>query len=1003
MRWRGRRWSALPFSLPVAPAEPTGAAPIVRGDANGDGVISAVDALAVLSSVVGRSLPPGWAADPNGDVDCSGAVTALDALVILSATVGRNVSAFCLGQIMVMSLSVVPDSVDVAEGDSVQLSATPRDSNGDALPGRLVTWASADTLIIRVGSTGMLHGVAVGTALVIAECEGRTDTVTVVVSSGFEPATSLDVTPAEAAVLVGGSVELRAIGRDASGRAVPVQPTWISADTAVARVDSAGRITGVRAGSAWVRAVHEALSDSAWITVAASASPTVVWVGGASGNETGWEDARNWDPGTVPGAADTALVPAGAGFQPIAGTSSPSLAGLVVDEGAVVTVASGRVLTVSGVAQVLGAVGGAGEFVLAGSARVLGTLPAVRVTGSDVTLIGDVSVAAGLTLASDARLTVAGYRLDIGAGFTQTLTNSSRGLTLDSRGGVVVVEGDAHFAVASNHGSATTASNLLAGDLYLHGDLLQTTAYSATGRSFVAAGTRVVFDGSGPQSVSFATPGMTQSHFADVHVANTVGVTLSTNIAVTGRLTLSKEGRLVQSGSLEVAVAGHLPDATTGYQVNRTRVSGSIVMDRPVTFPNAGNHLYIEGGYDLTLAGQQLEVGGNLVQTITNDPTSGLVMTDAQDEVTVNGNATFAVASYNGSATTAGTLPKGVIRVRGHFTQSGAYASSGSSFVSSGTRVVFDGVDVQNVSFGNPGEFNSRFMDLTVSNAVGVQLTSNVWAMGRATLEPGAALNQTGSGLYVTTTMPVAGSGYGVQFTYVDGRVVMDRPAEFPDTGNHVIVRAGRRLELASQSLLVGGDLTVYEHNDTTSGLYMVNPLDSLTVEGKTTFAVEAYNGSATSAGHLTEGVIRMRGDFVQASAYASTGLAFVATGTRVVFDGTSPQSVSFSNPSATHSHFHHADAENPAGVTFLSHIWATGRVRIIGSGVLHQSEDQGLYLVNRLPDPSLGYDVMNTRTGGGVLMDRPSRSPIHRTMCSWIRAHTWRPKGDCCRWAETS
>lgn len=70
---------------------------VLRGDVNGDGVVGAVDAQAVLSHVVGISLPPGWAAAPSGDADCSGEVQALDAQIILSYVVGIPVSQFCVG------------------------------------------------------------------------------------------------------------------------------------------------------------------------------------------------------------------------------------------------------------------------------------------------------------------------------------------------------------------------------------------------------------------------------------------------------------------------------------------------------------------------------------------------------------------------------------------------------------------------------------------------------------------------------------------------------------------------------------------------------------------------------------------------------------------------------------------------------------------------------------------------------------------------------------------
>lgn len=88
-RLRGWRGSMTPAS--------------VRGDLNGDGAIGAVDALGVLSVVVGKTLPEGWVGMPNGDANCDAALSALDALIVLSLVVGRDVSQFCVGDPLIGS------------------------------------------------------------------------------------------------------------------------------------------------------------------------------------------------------------------------------------------------------------------------------------------------------------------------------------------------------------------------------------------------------------------------------------------------------------------------------------------------------------------------------------------------------------------------------------------------------------------------------------------------------------------------------------------------------------------------------------------------------------------------------------------------------------------------------------------------------------------------------------------------------------------------------------
>jgi hypothetical protein len=67
------------------------------GDPSGDGQITSMDALGVLSFAVGKPLPAGWSMDFKGDANCDGEVTAVDALIILSRVVQKDVSAFCVG------------------------------------------------------------------------------------------------------------------------------------------------------------------------------------------------------------------------------------------------------------------------------------------------------------------------------------------------------------------------------------------------------------------------------------------------------------------------------------------------------------------------------------------------------------------------------------------------------------------------------------------------------------------------------------------------------------------------------------------------------------------------------------------------------------------------------------------------------------------------------------------------------------------------------------------
>jgi alpha-tubulin suppressor-like RCC1 family protein len=85
----------------------------------------------------------------------------------------------------VASVQVTPDSATVVAGDTLPLTATLRDSTGQALSGRPVTWRTADTLIASVTFTGVVHGINVGHATIRASANGHADSVTVFVTPIF--------------------------------------------------------------------------------------------------------------------------------------------------------------------------------------------------------------------------------------------------------------------------------------------------------------------------------------------------------------------------------------------------------------------------------------------------------------------------------------------------------------------------------------------------------------------------------------------------------------------------------------------------------------------------------------------------------------------------------------------------------------------------------------------------------------------------------------------------
>jgi len=84
---------------------------------------------------------------------------------------------------------------------------------------------------------------------------------------------TVTIAPTSATVTVGGTQQLTATTRDASGNVLTGRTvTWTSSNTGVATVSTTGLVTAVAAGSATISATSEGRSGTAAITVQASTS-----------------------------------------------------------------------------------------------------------------------------------------------------------------------------------------------------------------------------------------------------------------------------------------------------------------------------------------------------------------------------------------------------------------------------------------------------------------------------------------------------------------------------------------------------------------------------------------------------------------------------------------------------------------------------------------------------------------------------------------------------------
>jgi len=209
----------------------------------------------------------------SGDLN---AVSSGDAMIKATSEGKSAASAFSVSApapIPVATVSVSPPTASLQVGASVQLSASTLDANNNVLTGRVVAWTSDSPGVATVSSAGRVTAVAAGTTTVTASSEGHTGTSAITVSAPAPvPVASVSVTPVAPSLLTGATVQLSASTRDAAGNVLTGRVvTWASSAPGIATVSTAGRVTGVAAGSATITASSEGQNGTTTVTVTAPA------------------------------------------------------------------------------------------------------------------------------------------------------------------------------------------------------------------------------------------------------------------------------------------------------------------------------------------------------------------------------------------------------------------------------------------------------------------------------------------------------------------------------------------------------------------------------------------------------------------------------------------------------------------------------------------------------------------------------------------------------------
>lgn len=170
-------------------------------------------------------------------------------------------------KIMLQSLSVSPDTVGIAVGETAQLTVTATPENAEDFT---LEWTSSDPAIATVDSEGLVTGVSEGEVTVTVSSGDIKDVCKVTVNSNEEPspdipAESISLDTTELRLAIGDTQQLVAtvLPENATDKTV----SWSSSAPEIATVSEDGVVTAIAEGNATVTAVCSDLTAECDVTV----------------------------------------------------------------------------------------------------------------------------------------------------------------------------------------------------------------------------------------------------------------------------------------------------------------------------------------------------------------------------------------------------------------------------------------------------------------------------------------------------------------------------------------------------------------------------------------------------------------------------------------------------------------------------------------------------------------------------------------------------------------
>ena len=181
----------------------------------------------------------------------------------ITGSMNLSVSAAALVSLQVSSMSVA-----VPVGDTLQLGAMGTFTDGSLQDlTASVKWTSSSPEVATVQSSGLVTGLATGSATVTASSGTVRAVETLTISAPV--LSSLALSPAGPTVPLGGSLQLTVVGTysDGSTQDVTQQISWNLDNAAIASITPGGLVTGLQVGTSGIEATLNGVQTSDTLTV----------------------------------------------------------------------------------------------------------------------------------------------------------------------------------------------------------------------------------------------------------------------------------------------------------------------------------------------------------------------------------------------------------------------------------------------------------------------------------------------------------------------------------------------------------------------------------------------------------------------------------------------------------------------------------------------------------------------------------------------------------------